>query len=108
MSVKLMVIYPRPTDVEAFDKTYIEDHLPMAARKIPGKTKFLTTRVIGTPSGEAAPYYRIAELHFPSMEALQTAAASQGAQEAIAHALAISTGGSPVFLVAEEEKPVPF
>ena len=49
MSVKLLVIYPRPTDVETFEKTYTEDHLPMAARKIPGKTKFLTTRVIGTP-----------------------------------------------------------
>jgi hypothetical protein len=42
------------------------------------------------------------------MEVLQKAAGSQGAQEAIADAVALSTGGAPIFLVAEEEKPVPF
>ncbi len=105
---KLVVVYPRPTNVEKFEKEYTEKHLPMAAAKIPGKTKFVTTKVVGTASGETAPYYRIAELHFPSLDALQRAASSPGAKEAVAHAVSISTGGSPLFLVAEEEKPVPF
>lgn len=52
----------------------------------------------GTP-----PFYRIAELHFPSMQALEACAASEGGKEVLAHAVKISSGGPPIFLVAEEE-----
>ena len=100
--VKFMVIYPRPKDVEAFEKVYQEKHVPMAVEKLIGKTKFVATKVLGSPQG-TPPFYRIAEIHFPSMEALQTCAASQGAKETLAHAASISTGGNPIFLVAEEE-----
>jgi hypothetical protein len=37
------------------------------------------------------------------MEALQAAAGSASAQRVVAHAVSISSGGKPVFLVAEEE-----
>jgi hypothetical protein len=37
------------------------------------------------------------------MQALQDCAASAGMQEAAAHAFAISTGGPPIILVAEQE-----
>ena len=106
--VRLVVIYPAPTDIDKFDRDYLEEHLPMAAQKIPGKTKFFTARALGTASGDPAPFYRIAELHFPSLQALQEAAGTPGAQAAIAHAKAISTGGPPIFLVMEETAPVPF
>ena len=76
--------------------------MPMAVEKLIGKTKFVATKVLGSPQG-TPPFYRIAEIHFPSMEALQTCAASQGAKETLAHAASISTGGSPIFLIAEEE-----
>ena len=66
-------------------------------------TKFVATKIVGTPDGSAAPFYRIAELHFPSMEVLQAAAASASGQQAVAHAVSISSGGQPIFLVAEEE-----
>ena len=101
-AVKFMVIYPRPKDIEAFEKVYQEKHVPMAVEKLIGKTKFVATKVLGSPQG-TPPFYRIAEIYFPSMEALQTCAASQGAKETLAHAVSISTGGSPIFLVAEEE-----
>ena len=101
-AVKFMVIYPRPKDIEAFEKVYQEKHVPMAVEKLLGKTKFVATKVLGSPQG-TPPFYRIAEIHFPSMEALQTCAASQGAKETLAHAASISTGGNPIFLVAEEE-----
>lgn len=100
---KLVVIYPRPTDVEAFEKAYVDDHVPMAKEKIKGMTKFVATKVLGTPDGQTPPFYRIAELHFPSIEALKESAASAGAQEAVAHAISISSGGVPIFLVAEQE-----
>jgi hypothetical protein len=47
--------------------------------------------------------YRIAELHFPSMEVLKECAASESAERVVAHAVSISNGGTPVFLIAEEE-----
>jgi uncharacterized protein (TIGR02118 family) len=99
---KLVVIYPRPTDVEAFEKAYVEEHIPMAREKIRGVTKFVATKVLTTPDGQTPPFYRIAELHFPSIEALKESAASAEAQEAVAHAVSISSGGTPIFLIAEE------
>ncbi len=100
--VKLVVIYPRPTDVAAFERLYQEEHVPMAVKNLAGKTKFVATKVSGSPQGNA-PFYRIAEIHFPSMESLQACAASKGAQETLAHAAKISTGGAPIILIAEEE-----
>jgi uncharacterized protein (TIGR02118 family) len=101
--IKLVVIYPRPKDVEKFEHLYVTEHLPLAKEKIKGVTKFVATKAVGTPDGQPAPFYRIAELYFPSMEALKEAAVSAGGQEAVAHAISISTGGSPIILIAEEE-----
>jgi len=99
---KFIVIYPRPTDIEAFEKVYQDKHVPMAVEKLVGKTKFVATKVVGSPQG-TPPFYRIAEIHFPSMQALEACASSEGAKETLAHAISISTGGTPTFLVAEEE-----
>lgn len=101
-AVKLVVIYPTPTDVETFEKAYTDEHVPMAVEKLDGKTKIVASRVIGSPMG-TPPFYRIAEIHFPSMEALQACAASEGGQATLGHAVEISSGGTPIFLVAEEE-----
>ncbi len=100
--VKLIVMYPRPTDVDAFEKVYQDEHVPMAVEKLAGKTRFVATKVVGSPQGEA-PFYRIAEVYFPSMDALQDCAASEGGRETLAHATKISSGGAPVVMVAEEE-----
>ena len=100
---KLIVIYPYPTDVDAFENAYTNEHIPLAMEKIKGMSKFVASRVVATPDGSQPPFYRIAELHFPSMGALQETAASAGLQEAAAHAVSISSGGPPHFLVAEEE-----
>src|SRR5438128_11630686 len=101
--MKIVVIYPRPTDLEAFEKAYVEEHVPLAMEKIKGVIKFEATKVLGTPDGSTPPFFRIAELYFASMEALQESVASSGTQEAVAHAFAISTGGPPIVLVAEQE-----
>ena len=101
--VKLIVIYPRPKDIEAFEKLYQEEHVPMAVEKLSGKTKLVATKVVATPDGTPPPFYRIAEVYFPSLQALQACAQSAGGQETVAHAMKISNGGAPVFLVAEEQ-----
>jgi uncharacterized protein (TIGR02118 family) len=77
----------------------------MVVQKIPGLQKFLAAQVLGTPAG-AAPYQRVAELYFESIESLQAAMASAGGQAAVAHAVEISTGGPPVVLIAEDDEPM--
>jgi uncharacterized protein (TIGR02118 family) len=101
---KLVVLYPFPTDVEVFEQAYLQEHMPMVGLEtFEGITKFVGTKIVGTADGSQPTFYRIAELHFSSLEALQKAASGEGAQKAVAHALSISTGGAPLFLVAEEE-----
>jgi uncharacterized protein (TIGR02118 family) len=101
---KLVVLYPYPQDVDAFERAYTEEHVPMVNQDtMKGISKFVATKIVGTADGSAPPFYRTAELHFPSAEALQECASSEGAQEAVAHAVSISSGGRPLFLVAEEE-----
>jgi uncharacterized protein (TIGR02118 family) len=99
---KLIVLYPPPTDVETFERRYRDEHIPMAQANLSGVTKFVATRVLGSPAG-AAPYQRVAELYFDSMEALQAAMASPGGQATVAHALEISTGGPMTVLIAEDD-----
>jgi uncharacterized protein (TIGR02118 family) len=101
---KVVVLYPTPRDVNAFERLYTQDHVPLVTpQNFKGIQKFVASRVVGTADGSEPPFYRLAELHFPSVEALQAAAASASAQKAVAHAISISSGGKPVFLIAEEE-----
>ena len=101
---KVIVLYPTPLDTQAFERDYTVDHAPMVtAANFPGITKFVASKILATPDGSPPSYYRVAELHFPSLDALQKATGSASAQPVIAHAVSISTGGRPVFLVAEED-----
>jgi uncharacterized protein (TIGR02118 family) len=100
--LKFVVIWQSPTDVEAFERVYRDEHIPMAVENLVGKTKIVATKIVDSPQGTPG-FYRIAEIHSPSLEALNTCAASEGAQATLAHAESISTGGRPIFLVAEEE-----
>lgn len=101
---KLIVLYPLPRDVKTFERAYTQDHAPMVtAENFKGIKKFVASKVVGTADGSAPPFSRIAELHFPSMEALQAAAASASAQKVVAHAVSISSGGKPTIVIAEEE-----
>jgi uncharacterized protein (TIGR02118 family) len=102
MSIKLVVLYPYPKDQVAFEQAYTTEHIPMIAQKLRQCTKAVYTRVLMSPQG-ASPYYRIAELHYPSLEALQADFSTPEAQELGAHAASISTGGLAVSLICDEE-----
>ncbi|HWO36973.1 MAG TPA: EthD family reductase [Candidatus Acidoferrum sp.] len=98
MTVKLVVIYPRPDDIEAFETVYNRDHVPMAVAKLGGKTKIVASKIVGSPQG-TPPFHRIAEIHFPSMGGPASLRPSEGGKQTIANAVAISSGGAPIFLV---------
>jgi uncharacterized protein (TIGR02118 family) len=102
MSVKLVVLYPYPQDIEAFEKAYASEHVPLVAEKVSGVTRYEVSRALGAPEG-TPPFYMIAELHFPSVEALQTAFPPKVVQELGSNAASISTGGAPVSFICTEE-----
>jgi len=83
-SVKLVVIYPRLKDVDAFENIYQTEHVPLAVARRSGKTKMVATKVLDSPQG-TPPFYRVVEVYFPSMHALEQCAASAGGQETLAH-----------------------
>ncbi len=100
--VKVVVIYPRPADPSAFEAAYRDEHVPMVEQKLKGLTRLVLTRVEGSPQGSVTAY-RLAELHFASMDDLNKCLQSAEAQEVVAHAGRISTGGPPILLICEEE-----
>lgn len=102
---KLIVLYPPPTDRDAFERRYRDEHVPMVHKNIAGMTKFVAARVLGTPAGPA-PYHRVAELYFGTADALQAAMGSAGGQATVGHAMEISTGGPPLVLIAEDDAAV--
>ena len=101
---KLIVMYPTPADAEVFEQRYAQEHVPMAVEKLAGKTRFVASLIKSSPGREQAPFHRIAEVYFPSMQDLEACLNSPGGQETAQHdAVAISTGGAPLFLIAEVE-----
>ena len=103
--VKVVVIYPRPLDEAAFELAYKNEHMPMVEQKLKGMTRFVATKVLASPQGTVSAY-RLAEVHFSSMDDLNKCVESESGQEVIAHAGKISTGGAPILLVCEEESKV--
>ena len=67
----LTVCYGHPADPAAFDAYYASTHVPLA-EKIPGMTSF-TYRHCDSLDGSQPPYYLLAELSFPSQEAMNAA-----------------------------------
>ncbi len=100
--VKVVIVYPRPQDEQAFERAYLSEHVPMAESKLKGLTRLVLTKVTGSPQGKIAAY-RLAEAYFSSMSDLQACIESDAGKEVIAHANTISSGGQPLILICEEE-----
>jgi uncharacterized protein (TIGR02118 family) len=92
----LTVCYGHPTDPAAFDAHYTSTHAPLT-EKIPGMSSF-TYRHIASIDGSQPPYYLIAELSFPSQEAMGASLGSPEAQAATADVPNFATGGVTMFI----------
>ena len=101
-SVKIVVIYPRPTDEPEFERAYNREHVPMIEDKMKGITRLVLTKVLSSPQGKVSAY-RMAEVHFSTLDDLNKAAESDSGKQVIAHAVKISTGGPPIILVCTDE-----
>ncbi len=72
--VKLVAVYRKPEDMEAFDRHYFEVHSPLAA-KMPGLIKMEVSKVYGSPAGESD-LYLLCDMYFETKEALKEALSS--------------------------------
>ena len=106
---KLFVCYPHPKDTVAFEKAYGAEHIPLAGPILAraGAQKAVLTRLSNAPQGKPH-FYRIAEIHFPSVERLNEALASPDVQKAVADANRISTGGPVVAMISDEDQTITF
>lgn len=78
--VKLIALYRRPADAEAFDRAYFETHIPLV-NKIPGLQRVEISRITGAMRGEPD-FYLICELCFADKETMDRALASPENAEA--------------------------
>ena len=101
MSAHLLILYPIPKDVKAFDRAYREEHLPYADLKLVGATGVTTKRVVG-PAFAPPPYHLMSDVSFPTLDTLKACASGSG-QEALEHAASISSGGAPMVIVVSDE-----
>ena len=90
--VKLTVLYGPPSDPAAFDKYYLETHVPLADA-IPGLRRNEVSKVSGSLDGSAPLYHLQAELYFDSADALSTALGSAEGAAAAADLANFATGG---------------
>lgn len=101
--VKLVVLYKHPDDPEEFERHYKSIHLPLG-RELPGLVGFETARVIGGPDGSKAPYHRIAELQFESVEAIQSSLQSEQGKATSRDMRTLATGGADVIVCEMDEE----
>jgi uncharacterized protein (TIGR02118 family) len=100
MSAHLLILYPIPKDVKAFDRAYREEHLPYAGPKLVGATDVTTKRVVG-PAFAPPPYHLMSDVSFPTLDTLKACASGSG-KEALEHAASISSGGAPTVIVVSD------
>lgn len=101
--VRLMVLYPQPTNVDQFEADY-RAHLDLLRRALDipeGERPYTVTHFLPGPNGPA-PYYQLFSLPFESAEALREARARPGMPEVAADAARISSGGPPVVLIGSD------
>ncbi len=95
--LKLVVLYPQPTDAEAFESEY-ENHKELMAQHMPGFSDYSVTRMLPNLDGSPAPYYMMAVVTYPDSDALKAAMSNPDARLVGKDAMRISTGGTPIIL----------
>ena len=90
--IKLTVLYGHPTDPATFEEYYANTHMPLVG-EIKQIEKAEITKFMDEADGSKAAYYRMAELWFADMEALQAGMGSQEGQATAGDIGNFATGG---------------
>jgi uncharacterized protein (TIGR02118 family) len=94
---QVVVMYKTPKDTAAFDKHYVEKHVPIV-KKIPGLRKYEVSKgPVATPAGPST-YHLAVLLHYDDMAAVQSAFGSAEGKAAVADVQTFATGGVDIFM----------
>ncbi|GAC1329991.1 MAG: hypothetical protein NVSMB17_06840 [Candidatus Dormibacteria bacterium] len=73
--VKWTALYKQPEDKAAFDKWFMDQHLPLC-KEWPAVDRITASRVTGTPRGESE-YYWMFEATYPDQETMMKSLMSE-------------------------------
>jgi uncharacterized protein (TIGR02118 family) len=96
MTVKIVALFAQPADREAFERHYLDVHVPLT-EKVPGMDRFESARFAAALDRGEQPFYRIAEMFFVDDDALQAALRSVEMKESGADFRRIAPPGSRLF-----------
>ena len=93
---KVLVLYKKPKNAEAFDKHYASVHVPLA-KKIPGLKKYdISIGGVGAPTG-SSDVHLVATLYFDSLDALKAGLASSEGKAAAGDLANFADGGAELY-----------
>jgi uncharacterized protein (TIGR02118 family) len=95
---KLIALYKKPADPAAFDRYYYDVHVPIA-KEIPGLRSYEVTRGPIVTLDGLAPYHLIAMLTFDSVNAIQSALASEEGKATAADLGRFAEAGVDIYIV---------
>jgi uncharacterized protein (TIGR02118 family) len=98
-----VILYGHPADPAAFEDYYANHHIPYAGKHIPNVRGAGNMRVISASDGSPAPYYRVSQLSYDSVDELRAGIASEDGRSTIADLANFATGGATL-LIAEEDQ----
>jgi uncharacterized protein (TIGR02118 family) len=102
MTVKIVVLYTHPDDTDAFDKHYLETHMPLT-RTLPGLQRAEVGRIVAAADGGEQTYFRVTELYFADQAALGAAVGSPEGTATTADYQKIAPPGSRIFIEVLED-----
>lgn len=102
MTVKLVVLYTRPDDADAFDRHYLATHMPLVDR-LPGLQRAETARFVAAADSGEQTYYRSAELYFADQGALAAAFGTDEGKATAADYQSIAPPGSRMFVAVLDD-----
>jgi uncharacterized protein (TIGR02118 family) len=99
---KLLILYGHPADPVAFEDYYANRHIPYAVKHMPNVRGAENMRVLSTPEGAPAPYYRVSQMSYDSVDDLRTGIGSEDGQSTIADLANFATGGATLLIVEDD------
>jgi len=99
MPVKIVVLYPHPNDPQRFERAYFGEHMPLMRSAVAPAARTPTFKILGA----RAPFYRMAEVHYPDLAALRADVQSESGLARRHSSEKLSTGGQPIFLVCQAD-----
>ena len=97
--VRLIALFNRPEDPQAFDAHYRDVHTPIV-RRYPGLREIRLSRT-SSPGPMPMPFYLMAEMHFDDRASLDAALASDAGRESARDLRNFAGAGVQIF-VAED------